>query len=262
MAKKLGLVLGAGGSRGVAHIGFLKALEEAGITPDYITGSSMGSVIGSCYSIGMSSTDMIEEINKLKISQLFDLSFNPVGNGAILRAKKMRSKLYSYLTNHTFEHTKIPFKCIAADLISGKTKVFEGKEKLLDGVVASSSIPGIFKPVAYKDMLLVDGGVTTRLPIEEVREMGADVIVVVDVLGEVQPTVKKYHIASVIIRVGEIYDSELTKYKVEVLKPDLYLTPDLGTMSQYKLDKIDFAIEEGYKLGKQSIKKIKQLLKG
>lgn len=260
MAKKLGLVLGAGGSRGVAHIGFLKALEEAGITPDYLTGSSMGSVIGSCYSIGMSSSDMIEEINKLKLMQLFDLSFNPIGNGAILRAKKMRSKLYLYLTNHTFEHTKIPFKCVAADLISGKTKVFEGKEKLLDGVVASSSIPGIFKPVAYKDMLLVDGGVTTRLPIEEVREMGAEVVVAVDVLGEVQPTAKKYHIASVILRVGEIYDSELTKYKVKALKPDLYLTPDLGTMSQYKLDKIDFAIEAGYELGKQNVEKIKQLL--
>ena len=74
MSKKLGLVLGAGGSRGVAHIGFLTALDEAGIKPDLITGSSMGSVVGSCYCAGLSPEFMKEEILKLKMSDLFDLS--------------------------------------------------------------------------------------------------------------------------------------------------------------------------------------------
>ncbi len=260
MAKKLGFVLGAGGSRGVAHVGFLKAMEENGITPDFIAGSSMGSVVGSCYAIGMPLEKMEKEVKSLKFKELLDISFNPVGNGAILRAKKVYAKLHTYLKNTHFDHTKIPFTCVAVDLVSGKTKVFGGKEKLVDGVVASSSIPGIFKPMAYGDMLLVDGGVNTRLPIDEIREMGAEVVVAVDVLGDVRPTNKKYHIASVLMRAGEIYDSELTKYKLLVQKPDLYITPDLGNMSQYKINDVDMAIEQGYKIGLEYADKIKELI--
>ncbi len=260
MAKKLGFVLGAGGSRGVAHVGFLRAMEEAGIKPDFITGSSMGSVVGACYSIGLTPEFMEKEIKNLKFNELLDVSFNPVGNGALLRAKKMRAKLQSYLKNTTFEHTKIPFSCVAVDLVSGKTKVFKGKEKLIDGVTASSSIPGVFKPVAYEDMLLIDGCVSTRLPIDEIREMGAEVVVAIDVLGDTRPTTKKYHIASVLIRAGEVYDAELTKYKLLIQKPDLYLTPDLGNMSQYKINDVAMAIEEGYKLGKENADKIKALI--
>ncbi len=262
MAKKLGFVLGSGGSRGVAHVGFLKAMEEEGIKPDYIAGSSMGSVVGSCYAIGMPIEKMEKEVKSLKFKEILDLSINPVGNGAILRAKKLYTKLQTYLKHTHFDHTKIPFTCVAVDLVSGKTKSFSGKEKLIDGVVASSSIPGVFKPLAYGDMLLVDGGVNTRLPIDEVREMGAEVVVVVDVLGDIRPTNKKYHIASVIIRAGEIYDAELTKYKLKQQKPDVYITPDLGNMSQYKMNDIDMAIEQGYKAGKEYAEKIKKLIKG
>ncbi|MBE5750740.1 MAG: hypothetical protein E7346_07790 [Clostridiales bacterium] len=261
MSKKLGLVLGAGGSRGVAHIGFIRALEETGIKPDYITGSSMGSVVGGCYAVGLTPDQMEKEVGELKLSELLDISMNPFGNAALLRSKKMRTKLKKYLKNYTFNQTKIPFRCVAVDILTGKTKVFLGDELLLDGVSASSSIPGIFKPVQIGDMSLVDGGVNTRLPIEEVREMGADVVVAVDVLGDIRPTVKKHHIVSLMMRVGEIYDAELTKYKVMAQKPDLYLTPDLGDMSQYKLSGIDNAIKSGYELGKEYAKKIKQLLK-
>ena len=88
MAKKIGFALGAGGSRGVAHIGFLKAMEEMGITPDFVTGSSMGAVVGACYAIGLSPDKMIDEVLKLRFSDIFDLSLNPIGSGALLRAKR------------------------------------------------------------------------------------------------------------------------------------------------------------------------------
>lgn len=261
MSKKLGLVLGAGGSRGVAHIGFIRALEEAGIKPDYITGSSMGSVVGSCYSLGMTTEQMEKEVNELKLSELLDIAMNPFSNAAILRAKKVRAKLKTYLKNYTFNQTEIPFRCVAVDVLSGKVKVFLGDELLLDGVTASSSIPGVFKPVQIGDMVLVDGGVNTRLPIEEVREMGAEVVVAVDVLGEVRPTTKKHHIVSMMMRIGEIYDSALTKYKVQAQKPDLYIVPDLGDMSQYKLKDIENAIKKGYESGKEAVEKIKEHIK-
>lgn len=258
---KLGFALGAGGSRGVSHIGFLRAMEEEGITPDFISGASMGAVVGGCYAVGCSPSFMAKEISELKMSELFDLSFNPVGNGALLRAKKMRAKLETYLKSYTFAEAKIPFRCVATDLLSGREKIFGGDEKIIDGVVASSSIPGVFKPVVYEDMLLVDGGVKVRVPVDEVREMGADVVVAIDVLGDIRPTGKKYHIVSVLMRTAEIYDSELTKYKIAAQKPDLYLTAELGNMSQYKLSGIDGAIEAGYELGKENAEKIKKLIK-
>jgi NTE family protein len=260
MSKKLGFALGAGGSRGVAHVGFLKAMEEEGIVPDFICGCSMGSVVGGCYALGHSPEFMEKEVAKLKLSHIFDLSLNPVGDGALLRAKKVRTKLATYIHRHTFNEAKIPFSCVAVDLLSGKTKVFSGDEKILDGVVASSSIPGVFKPMQYKDMLLIDGGVSTRVPIDEVRDMGAEVVVAVDVLGAIRPTRKKYHIASLLIRASEVYDCELTKYKLLAQKPDFYLTPDLGDMSQFKLGSIEYAVEAGYKLGKEYAPKIKEAI--
>ncbi len=260
MSKKLGFALGAGGSRGVAHVGFLKAMDEEGIKPDFITGSSMGSVVGSCYSLGLKPDYMIKEIEKLKLSDLFDLSLNPFGNGALLRAQKMRKKLQKYLKDYTFEDAQIPFRTVAVDLVSGESVLFKGQDKMIDGVSASSSIPGVFKPVQFGEKMLVDGGVRTRLPIEEVRQMGANIIVAVDVLGEIREKKKRFHIGSVMIRASEIYDDEITKLKLQMQKPDLYLPIDLGEMSPFKFSGIREAFEIGYAVGKQRAESIKELL--
>ncbi len=261
MSKKLGFALGAGGSRGVAHIGFLKAMEENGIKPDYIAGTSMGSVVGACYSLGMSPDEMIVEVEKLKFSEIFDLSFNPVKNGALLRAKKMRKKLELYLKGHTFGDTQIPFNAVATDLVTGKKVVLHGRDKLLDGVVASSSIPGVFKPVKKGHKLLVDGGITCRVPIDEVRKMGAEVVVAVDVLGQVRESNKSYNMFTVCLRIVDILDSQLTNHRRKIQKPDLFLEPDLGDMSQYKFKDLRKAYEIGYELGKANAEKILELLK-
>ena len=260
MSKKLGLVLGAGGSRGVAHVGFLRALDEAGIKPYLVTGSSMGSVVGSCYCAGLSTTFMQEEILKLKMSDLFDLSLNPIGNAALLRSKKVYKKLEEYLGDTTFNQLKIPFNCVSVDILTGQTVTFLKEEKALDGVVASCSIPGVFKPFKHGEQMLVDGGIKCRLPIDLARDMGADVVVAVDVLGEVRPCTKKYNIMSVLLRTIEIYDSELTKYRLLSEKPDMVLYPDLGDMNQFKFKGIPEAVEKGYELGLESVDKIKKLI--
>ena len=107
MAKKLGFVLGAGGARGIAHIGFLQAMEEKGIKPDYITGCSMGSVVGACYASGMSPDKMKAVATSLKLNHIFDLSANIWGNGALLRANKMYEKIKECVGNVTFNELKI-----------------------------------------------------------------------------------------------------------------------------------------------------------
>ncbi len=260
MSKKLGFALGAGGSRGVAHIGFLKAMEENGIVPDCIAGTSMGSVVGACYATGMSPDKMIEEINKLKFSHIFDLSMNPVKNGALLRAKKMRRQLAKYLKHYNYEQLKIPFCAVSTDLITGQPYVSCGKDHVIEGVVASSSIPGVFKPVEYHGKVLVDGGITRRVPIDEVRELGAEVVVAVDVLGKIRETHKTYNMLAVCMRIVDIMDDQLVDLRRAKQKPDLFLSPDLGDMSQYKFKDLMMAYEKGYELGLANVKKIKKLI--
>ena len=261
MAKKLGFALGAGGGRGIAHIGFIKAMEEAGIKADFVAGTSMGSVVGACYSAGYSADFMIDEIKKMSMSDIFDLSFNPFGNGALLRAQKMRKKLETYFTEcPTFDKLKTPFKCVAVDLWTGNEKTFGGDENVLDGVVSSCTIPGVFKPVEHNGMLLVDGGIKCRVPVKQVRDMGADVIVAVDVLGDVRPSSKRYNLITLMLRTFDVMDAEITAYKMQELKPDFFLRPDLGDMDPYKFKNFDFAFNAGYQLGLDNAKKIKRAL--
>ena len=260
MKKKLGFALGAGGSRGVAHIGFLKAMEEEGIVPDFISGTSMGSVVGSCYASGMTPDQMKDAVIKLKLSDIFDLSLNPVGSGALLRSQKLQKKLKQFLGNKTFNDLKIPFRCVATDLLSGKAIILSGDKKVVNCVAASSTIPSVFKPIQMDDMLLVDGGVTCRVPIRTVREMGADVVVGIDVLGKVRPNDRKFNLISLLFRMFDICDCELVKYKTEKQNPDLFIEPDLGNMVQFKFKEIPWAIERGYETGKEYAPKIKELI--
>ena len=105
--KKLGLALGAGGSRGIAHIGFLKALEDNGIKPDYISGTSMGSVVGSFYAMGISPSYMIKVALSLRARDLLDLSPIAIKNGTLLKSKKMSALLHRYLHDTLIEDLKI-----------------------------------------------------------------------------------------------------------------------------------------------------------
>jgi NTE family protein len=155
----------------------------------------------------------------------------------------------------------MPFKCVATDLITGKSVVLQGDADVAKSVSASSSIPGVFKPVKLDEYLLVDGGITCRVPVNTVRKMGAKVVVAVDVLGKIRPNDKNYNMFSLLLRSFDICDSELVKYKLGRQRPDLYLEPELGNMSQYKFKDIALAIEKGYELGKANAPKIKELIK-
>lgn len=261
MRKKLGFALGAGGSRGVAHIGFLKAMEEEGVKPDYITGTSMGSIIGACYAKGYTSDFMFEEIKKLSIVDLMDISINPLKNGALLRAKKMHKKLAEYIDDEVvFSQLNIPFRCVAVDLITGNPVIFKDEDKVCESIVASSTIPGIFKPVEKDERLLVDGGLKCRLPVNEVKEMGADVVVAVDVIGQLRPNYKKMNVFSLMFRSYDIMDDEITRRKLKERKPDLLITPDLGDMDLYRFKDITMAYHQGYNAGKENVDKILKLI--
>ncbi len=257
--KKLGLVLGAGGSRGVAHIGFLQALEDGGIKPDFISGCSMGALVGACYAGGMSPKKMREEIDNLKMRNILDFPLLSMRKGGLFRSNKFRNKIKSVLPCKTFEELKIPFSCVATDILSGETVTF--KSGALDkAVIASCSIPFVFRPIEMDGKLLLDGGVKCRMPIKAVRELGAKVVVCLDVLGTEYKRGKKLGILSVALRTVDIVDEEITRFTRIHEKVDLYLEPTMEGMSQFRLKGYERAYKAGYDAGKDNLEKIKKLL--
>ena len=235
--KTLGFALGAGGSRGVAHIGFLKAMEEAGIKPDYIAGCSMGSVVGAAYAAGVSTELMFKAVRKLRLLDLVA----PGSRGGLFDMRKARKLMEKYIGDIEFSDLKIPFRCVAVDMVSQEVIEFS-EGKLLDAVIASSSIPSIFKPVEKGNMRLIDGGILERVPYKRVKDMGADKVVAVDVLGwrdcsETMPTT-----LGVLLETIDLMDNHRTRRSHEHDKKmiNFWLEPELGNMSQYSFKHFDF----------------------
>ncbi len=179
---KIGLVLGSGSAKGIAHIGVLKVLEQLKIRPDIITGTSIGSLIGAMYASGYLAKDIEDiaiTIDKDEIKKLFKITFDGAGlvNGEILNRY-----IDSILPITTFENLKIKFGCVACNILNGREFLFT-KGFLRDAIRASISIPGILTPKKINDLAFVDGGLVNPVPVSLCRKLGADVIIAVNVLN-------------------------------------------------------------------------------
>lgn len=255
--KTLGLALGAGASCGVAHAGFLRALDEAGIKADYVVGCSMGSIVGAAYAAGVDMETMEKALCSMTIGKLAAFTFQA---GGLSSTRKMRKLLLKYIGDLDFSQLKIPFRCVAVDVNSQKLVEFS-EGSVIDAAVASSCIPIAFAPFEKDGMRLVDGAILERVPARQVKEMGADVVVAVDVLGW-RPPIKKRGKLSMVFAAFDIMDNYATaqhrKENEEIV--DFYLDPHLEEMSQYTFKKVKFAYERGYELGKANAEAIKKAL--
>ena len=209
--KKIGLVLGGGGARGIAHVGVIRVLEEMRVPIDYVAGTSMGSIIGGLYATGMTADQLEAAIRALNWSDIFadstiraerpfrrkrddDLAlFGPkfgVGPKSSLlpRGAISGQKIQFFLQTVTSERVQskdfdalpIPFRAIAADIVTGKSVVISQGD-LATAMRASMSIPGLFSPIEFEGHLLVDGGIVNNLPVNVVQGLGADTVIAVDV---------------------------------------------------------------------------------
>ena len=214
--KKVGLVLSGGGAKGMAHIGALKIIEQAGIPIDYVVGTSMGSIIGGLYAIGYTPEQMDslvrkqdwtfllsdrtprEEKNmtereadeKYIISVPFSKTAIKEATGGLIKGQNI-ANLFSELTlgyhdSINFDKLPIPFACVSENIANGKEYVFH-QGVLATAMRASMAIPGVFTPVRLDDMVLIDGGVVNNYPVNVARQMGADVVIGVDVQSELKP---------------------------------------------------------------------------
>ena len=196
---KIALVLGAGGAKGIAHVGVLKAFEKHGIKFDFIVGCSMGSIVGACYAIGVSTSTMEERALKLSRSDILDVRVpNKFGfvkgdkadkfiRGLMLEStKKNISKLPNGLADPNFSDCKIPFYAFATDFLKNEGVILS-RGKLAPAVRASFSIGGVFRPVKIGSRLLLDGGMISRVPVYAARKIGADIVVAIDCVGRTLP---------------------------------------------------------------------------
>ncbi len=261
--KKLGLALGSGGSRGVAHVGFLQALDEAGIKPEFVTGCSMGSIVGACYCAGISPARMREAVVDLKLTDIASLNPGAFHKNGLMKMTKARKLIVDLIGERTFDELEIPFACVATDLIRGCVVLLD-QGNVADAIIASSSIPGVFTPASIGEYpMLVDGGILERVPTREVKNMGADVVVAVDVLGNLMMEKQvKGNLIDTLLRCIDIMDTRATQRKRVMRRDaDLWLQPKLGSMDQYSVKNLQFAYERGYRLGVSKAESIAMLLR-
>ena len=183
---KVGVFLSGGGALGFAHIGMLQAMEEVGITPDYVAGASMGALVGAVYSAGHSP----EEIKKIVLdeklyrkSRLFSLSGAKVKGVSLSSHKKVRRILEKYIGTDNFAELQRHYMVSVSNLTQSTTEVKDSGSHLIDWVLASMSIPAVFEPVVMDGNIYIDGGSLNHFPTKEIREK-VDILIGVDVMPE------------------------------------------------------------------------------
>lgn len=176
---KIGLALGSGAARGLTHIGVIKAIEEYKIKIDYISGSSIGALIGGAFAIGMS----VEEIENIALQTNWKLMakiFSPtISLSSLVNTNYLSEFLSTWFGNKTFEDLKIPFSAVTADIQTGEIVVLE-RGDLLSAIRASISVPILFSPVTIGRHKLVDGGLVNPTPVDVVKKMGMDKVIAVN----------------------------------------------------------------------------------
>jgi len=271
---KIGLVLSGGGARGLAHIGVLKALEELKIPIDYMAGTSMGAVVGGLYASGMSTEEMetivlktdwedmlrdrpsrrrlpyrrkVDELSFLMDFEVGLNSWNFQLPSGLISGQKLQFFLQTKLLPVTFIKNylelPIPFFAVATDLETGGMVVMK-KGNLARSIRASMSVPGVFTPVKIGNRFLVDGGLRSNLPVEVVEDMGADIVIAVNVsspLAEREDLDSMHNITKQMIDMLLEQNIERSKKKTNIL-----IEPNLAGLSSGKFEKIEELISIGY----------------
>ncbi|SFS51471.1 patatin-like phospholipase family protein [Marininema halotolerans] len=250
---KIGLALGSGGARGLAHIGVLKVLQQAGIPVDYVAGSSIGSLVGVMFAEGLD-LEMMEKLAiHLKRKYWLDLTIPRLG---FLTGKKVKELIRLLTKGKHMEELPLPTAVVATDLVKGERVVFRSGP--IDVAVrASISIPGIFEPVTVNGRTLVDGGVIDRIPITVVKEMGADIVIAVDVVPK-RSSVQIRTVFDVIAQTLSVMEREILNQKL--LDADILIHPDLADISPTAFTRVRECIQRGEEAAVIQIERIKRLI--
>jgi NTE family protein len=281
---RIGLAFGGGGARGLAHIGVLKVLEANQIPIDVIAGTSIGAIVGAVYALHPNASALEERvlaflqapefhesgldlfIKKKAVENFFGQVAKYVKERIVINLAHSRPSLVGgwriaravdfLLEDQTFENCRIPFACVATDLLTGEEVVFR-QGRLRQAVSASMSIPGFLPPIRYDGRLLVDGAVVAPVPIQACKLLGANVIIAVDVSQPINDVGTCENIVDIIFRSNSILSY---KYKQALLThADLVIAPNVGNVHWSEFRNMQSLVDEGERAAEQVVAKIRQL---
>lgn len=252
---RVALVLGGGGARGFAHLGVIKALEEARIPIDLIVGTSVGSLVGGLYAADPKIDHLTTKVMKSSYPDYFDISLSQAICGPITGTRLQR-----FIVNNThgcgFQQLKIPFIAVATDINSGKTiPISSGRLSL--AINASCAIPTVIQPVQFSNVTLVDGGLTDPVPVDIARCYKPKVIIAVNITGDLVNNCK-ITMPSLIKQSLNIMMLTLTRYNLQ--NADVVIRPRVGSFSMFDLSKKEKLYRTGLSAGRKAIPRIRKLL--
>lgn len=260
---RIALVLGGGGAKGAAHVGALKVIEEAGIRPDIIVGTSIGAIVGGLYSIGYRAADLDTLFRSQQWLQLFTRE--------AIRGDAIKAMLNRLVAPDTIRKTegKCQFACIATDLSTLSEVVLEN-DSLARNLRASMSIPGVFRPVRFDNYVLLDGGMLNNLPVDVARQMGANIVIAVDLTVNHHEKEEKedfnisdlFDISKVKGMVGWLLNRpDFKKYKQNCLDANILINPPLTryAATSFARQRIEEMIQLGEQAARAHISELQQL---
>ncbi|WP_405412145.1 patatin-like phospholipase family protein [Maribacter sp. Asnod1-A12] len=282
---KIGLVLSGGGAKGMAHIGALKVIEEAGVEIDYIGGSSMGAIVGALYAAGYTAAELDSIFKATNIGSLiqdnlprsaktfyekedseryaltlpfknFKVSVPPAFSGGQNIYNEFVKLLYHVKDIDDFNKLPTPFVCIATDIETGK-QVILNSGYLPEAILASGTLPSLFEPTIINDRVLIDGGVVNNYPIDEVKAMGADIIIGVDVQHDLSDRDALLSATEILLQINNyrtVADMELKS-----MKTDIYIKPKIEEYSVIDFNRLKEIVKTGEDAANLKIEELNKL---
>ncbi len=237
---KVALVLGGGAARGFAHIGVIKALEAQGIVPDMVVGTSAGSVVGVLYAAGLDGF----ALQKLALGMQEDMVADwTLPNRGVLKGEALQEFINRNVKNQPLQKLRRPVGVVATDLLSGEMTLFRRGDAGI-AVRASSAVPGVFQPVEISGREYVDGGLTSPVPAQSARAMGADFVIAVDI-SSVGRREKLSGTLDVLLQTFAVMGQAISRHELE--KADVVIRPRTAAVSSTNFEDRHLAILEGEK---------------
>ncbi|MFO8033757.1 MAG: patatin-like phospholipase family protein [Candidatus Bipolaricaulota bacterium] len=277
----LGLALGGGGARGFAHVGVIMALQQEGVRPDIVAGTSMGAMVGAMLAVDQDIPRLAQVLKRLDLHEIFGLSESyrrmlesTIGGAVweqITRASWRQQcaprlmRLYQFLNllckGASFDELSLPLACIAADVDTGEEVVIQSGP-LYRGVAASAALPGVFQPAPWNGRHLIDGGVINKLPADVALSLGADTVLAVDVSAPL--VARPEGTLDVILQSYTITAKELMREKLNLARTTLgqrliVVRPQVEEIGILEFHRVEEAVDAGLAAGKEAARRLRAL---
>lgn len=265
---KIGLALGGGGAKGAAHLGILKSFQEKGIKFDYVSGTSIGAFIGAVYANG-NIEELIDDSFRIKLKDLPTLIRPSISKKGFFSGQQIRRLLSKFIQAKNIEQLKTPLAIVSTEINNTELVTFT-RGSISNAVWASMSIPGILTPFIEDNKMYVDGGFLEPVPVKAVRDLGAEIVVAIDLItfaakrqfasinSQPEKQFSSKNVFDIIQRSSIITQSRLTEISFEKSAPDVIIRPDVSEINTLDFHKSKTGMQKGIEAFNESIPQLKK----